>query len=103
MSGQPLDTELLDAKAIKALRNEIGDGAIKEFVAQSDEELKAVISNCTMAIDEAERQTQKNDAFSKANGVVNDFKAALRSTKQPLTKKIKAAAYVLGSRKDSRS
>lgn len=101
MSGEALDTELMDAKVIKKLRSDIGDGAIKEFLVQTDEQLKQVISSCTMEMEQADRETKKNDAFAKAQGIVDDFKAALRGKKNPLARKVAAAAFILGQRKEA--
>lgn len=102
MSQMPLDIELLDAKPVKALRKEIGDGAIKDFVCMSDEDLKAVISSGMLECEEATREVKKNSEYADAVGIKSSFDSALRDKKKPIMKKIKAAAFVLGARKDAR-
>jgi len=102
MSSEPMDLELFDAKQIKALRKEYGDAAVKEFVCMSDEQLKATLSSGLLECEEADRQTKSNSAYAEAVAVKKDFDTALREKKRPVMRKVKAAAFILGVRKEGR-
>lgn len=93
------EMEILDHKAVKALREEIGDKGVKDFLANTNEQLKAIISNCHMQIEEAKAKTADNKAYQEAKAVIKDFSSSLREQNKPLKQRIEAATFILRNRK----
>lgn len=87
--------DINESKEFRALVKEIGDQGGKDFMARSNDELKALISSGHLELDEIKAKVEANEAYKEAKEVVKDFQNSKRDKIKPVKLRMGAAAAIL--------
>lgn len=93
---------LANSKEYKKLEKQMGEQNVREFFQKSEADLRSTIAECEVQEKEAKNETEANNNFKQARGIIKDFSGALRDALKPLREKKSAAAAIIAHRNEAK-